>query len=343
MSAATNRSIDVGIVNYNGGEVLLPCVESLRTQSNVEIRIFVYDNCSSDASIETIAHFDNITIVRGAENAGYAYACNRLIELMDAPIVCVANMDLIFPENWASTMLNGFADYPDAFSVAPLVLERTSPPPINFAGMSFFDDLHPQSTLAGFPLDAAPTRPCPIFGAYGAVMAFRRELFAAIGLFDEDYFLFYEETEFFWRMNLYGFETIFYPAAVVHHWRSHATKRFSRTKLFWPERNRVYTGLKILPVYRYPQLFLVALHRFARMRKSLAQQRTADETSGNVKGLKPAQIIGIILHAWLSALLCFPRILAKRHALFSRSGAAPRDTLAILERYRADWSTLSIK
>ncbi len=328
--------LSIGIVNYNGGSYLKKCVLSAITQG----KVFVYDNASTDGSFETIADIEIVTRIKGAKNRGYAFACNRLIEAMNSEFVAVANMDLEFDPSWSAQICAAFDSSPDADAVASVVLEHGEPVTVNFAGMGFFPDLHTQSIYAGSDPSSIPAAPAFIFSSYGAVMAFRKTLFAAVGFFDEDYFLFYEETEFFWRMNLYGRKTLYWPGARVLHYRSLATQRYSPLKLFYTERNRIYTGLKILPVALYPGLFLWSLYRLWRMRMAAdsSQREKMKE-----RGSSAIRILWTVASAWIAALVKFPEIARKRRILWAKSGANPRKAAAILKKYRLSWSALTLK
>ena len=334
------KCISIGIVNYNGGEHLRNCVMSALSQERQPVTVLVYDNASTDGSMQRIADLNRVLCLKGAENRGYAFACNRLIEAMETEIVVVANMDLEFDRSWAGQVSAAFDAHPEADGVASLVLEQGDPVTVNFAGMGFFPDLHAQSLYAGTAPEKALMEPSLIFGAYGAVMAFRKSLFGAIGFFDEDYFLFYEETEFFWRMNLFGRKTIFWPKAKVLHYRSLTTKRFSPLKLYYTERNRLYTGLKILPVRRYPSLFLWSLYRLLLMRSNTD---AAVKEKMRERGASTGRVIVTIAAAWLDALRALPVILKKRRQLWRRSGATSKVTVEILNRYYVPWKALSLK
>lgn len=190
------KNIDIGIVNYNGGEYLRKCVLSALAQANVKVRVAVYDNASTDGSMETITDLENVICIKGAENRGYAFACNRLIEATKSDIVVVANMDLEFDPAWSEQVISAFETHPEADSVASLVLEQGDPVTVNFAGMGFFPDLHPQSIFAGARPETVPHEPSIVFGAYGAVMVFRRSLFEKQGFLTRIIFCFMRRLNF---------------------------------------------------------------------------------------------------------------------------------------------------
>ena len=96
--------IDVGIINYNGGEELTECVRSLKAQTE-SVRVFVFDNASADNSIQFLRASNlDCKIIECPKNLGYAGACNGLLENMDSEIQVLCNMDLEFDATWAENL-----------------------------------------------------------------------------------------------------------------------------------------------------------------------------------------------------------------------------------------------
>ena len=87
--------------------------------------------------------------------------------------------------------------------------------------------------------------PGPLLFACGGAMLVRRAVFLAAGGFDEDYFIYFEDVDFGWRLWLMGYQITFAPKAIVYH-RLHATmdnfSNFRKWLLF--ERNALVTVLK---------------------------------------------------------------------------------------------------
>ena len=116
--------MDVGIINYNGGSELLTCVKSLLAQTE-PVRVFVFDNASSDNSIQLLKEQKlDCRIIENSKNIGYAGACTGLLENMDADIQVLCNMDLEFDPAWAANLIDCFNRYPEAGSIASLVMEK---------------------------------------------------------------------------------------------------------------------------------------------------------------------------------------------------------------------------
>jgi GT2 family glycosyltransferase len=323
-----SRSLDVGIINFNGGMHLLECIRTLLAQKGVAVSLYIFDNNSSDDSFSLARkEFPKCTYITSEKNLGYAGGCNALLDVMKSDIVAFCNMDLEFHPKWAQAILTCFKNHPEAWSVASLVMEKETGN-IYSSSVSFFWDLFPVSSKEA-PLAYAPYN---VISAYGAVMTFRRELFDHIGGFDEDYFLFFEETELYIRMHANLLQTLLYPNAQVFHHRSLSTVRFSSTKLFYSERNRIWTAFKYLPLWYFPFIFPFTVIRFAVMSRGGVPRK-----DGGGKRLSKAGILVTLFRAWVSAFAALPREWKKRKRIMKKV----RSKSIILEMIRHNQVSLS--
>ena len=337
--------VEFGVVNFNGGAALTECVRSIRLQEGPECRVRVFDNASSDGSAAAVAEaFPDVDVVQSARNLGYAGALNRLLERAESPIVVLCNMDLVFDPGWATAAVMALDADPGADAVATLVLEATDPPVVNSLGVRFFADLHAQNVASGerySPGAVAPGRE-GAFGSYGAVMCFRREALGEID-FDEDYFLFFEETDFFLRFHLLGHRTVFAEGAVARHQRSLSTRRYSPLKLYYGERNRLTTIFKLLPVWYWPISMLHTLRRLTRL--AWQSRGSKAEPEGALRVAMPSKltIIRTLLRAWSGALLRLPGTVRKRRRFWRRAPGSPRDALALMRSHALSSSDLRLR
>ncbi len=332
----TIMALSFGIVNYNGGDYLIDCVKSIKNQKNITSSIFVYDNASSDDSIVKLQEFflGDVNIIQAKENKGYAFACNRLIEVITDSYFVLCNMDIIFDDNFGDIVYDFTNKNPTAQSFSPLFIHQNSGL-INWAGTKFYKDLHPFSFLSDASLENVPSQKIT-FGCYGAVMIFHRNLFDTVGYFDEDYFLFYEETDFYFRTELLGIPTYFLPKAKVYHYRSLSTVRFSTVKLFYGERNRIVTAFKYLPIFKFPIIFWYSCLRFYFTKKQLPKEKSSISLSS-------IDIILIIFKAWISAIMLLPKTYKKRKLFWSKvSEASPKKTISLLKKYSVSLKDLKL-
>lgn len=318
--------IDVGIINYNGGSELIECVKSLKAQT-VSVRVLVFDNASADNSIQLLRESGlDCKVIESAKNLGYAGACNGLLENMDADIQVLCNMDLEFHPEWARNVLDCFERHPEAGSVASLVMEKSGV--VNAVGVVFGADLFAKNEASGLDISEADVREKEVFGCYGAVMSFRKSAAQAAGKMDASFFLFFEETEWYFRHNLAGFKTVFCPEAKVFHERSMTTVRYSPCKLFYSERNRLRTAIRLLPFADVVKLPIRGFVRYLNMAKGGVPGQ-----SGDGKKLSKVDICSALAKAWLQALFMLPDELAKRKIYRSKFGNVPAKVREILETY----------
>lgn len=320
------KMVDVGIINYNGGEELVKCVGSLAKQT-VPVRIFVFDNGSSDCSVALLKGSGlDCKIIESKKNLGYAGACNGLLGQMDADFQVLCNMDLEFDSCWAEQLLACFERHPEAGSVASLVMEKSGV--VNAVGVQFGDDLFAKNEASGLNLAQADIREKEVFGCYGAVMSFRKKAALAAGKMEDSFFLFFEETEWYFRHNLAGFKTVFCPQAKVYHERSMTTVRYSPRKLFYSERNRLRTALRLMPVGDLVALPWRGFRRYLKMAKGGVPGQ-----SGDGKKLSKISIGKALLKAWLQALVKLPQELKIRRQYRKNWGDVSEKVREILKTY----------
>ncbi|MCQ2104397.1 MAG: glycosyltransferase family 2 protein [Fibrobacter sp.] len=318
-------NVDVGIINYNGGEELTACVRSLLMQTTA-VRVFVLDNASKDDSIEILKKSGlQCKVVKSDKNLGYAGACNKLMENMDADIQVLCNMDLEFHPSWAENLLACFARHPDAGSVASLVMEKSGV--VNAVGVLLGKDLFAKNEASGQDISEADAREKDVFGCYGAVMSFRKEAAAAAGKMDASFFLFFEETEWYFRHNLAGYKTVFCPEAKVFHERSMTTVRYSPLKLFYSERNRLRGAIRLLPMTEVFKLPFRAFVRYLAMAKGVPGQ------SGDGKKLSKVAICQALAKAWMQAIFMLPRELKIRKQYRKKFGNVNAKVCKLLTDY----------
>jgi GT2 family glycosyltransferase len=245
---------------------------------------------------------------------------------MDADIQVLCNMDLKFDPTWAENLLKCFERHPEAGSIASLVMEKSGV--VNAVGVQFGPDLFAKNEASGLNIADADVREKEVFGCYGAVMSFRKTAAEAAGKMDASFFLFFEETEWYFRHNLAGYKTIFCPEAKVYHERSMTTVRYSPRKLFYSERNRLRTAVRLLPAGDVLKLPVRGFVRYLNMAKGGVPGQ-----SGDGKKLSKIAICGALAKAWLQALTMLPEELVLRKKYRKTVGAVGPKVREILKTY----------
>ena len=197
------------------------------------------DNASSDGSdriAETMAEsHDTIRVLRSPTNRGYAGAVNAALPEARGEFVAVLNMDVVVSPGWLDPLISFLRGAPDAGAACPLIVLESDPGRINAAGQ----DVH--VTGLGFnrwleqPRERAGVAPLRVSGLHGAAFLIRRDLFQSVGGWDEKGFLYHEDVELSWLLQLAGTEIYCVPASTVSH--DYHLTMFPH-KLFLLERNR---------------------------------------------------------------------------------------------------------
>lgn len=231
------RDITAIVVTYDSAQVLPDCIVALVGQG---VQVLVVDNASEDAS-SAIALSMGARLVRHHQNEGYGRANNRGIAEADTPLVLIVNPDLVVQPGAVAALLAAVERWPDAGMYAPRIVEQD--------GRVFFQS---RSLLSPPHLNPAKDAPVPegdVCAPFlsGACLLMRRDHFMAMGGFDPEIFLFYEDDDLCRRMRDNGLALIHVDAALAWHGRGKSSapkpgRRFSsRWHLAW---SRAYVSRK---------------------------------------------------------------------------------------------------
>ena len=242
-------SVAVIIVNYNSGALLSRCLKSMSDQTLCADELVVVDNASTDAESQSVlASVTTATVIKSETNLGYGGAINLAVRKIDTTdyIVCL-NPDA-FPEpNWLEAMVNAADNHPNYGSFASLMLRADDISVVDGAG----DNLH----FTGIPWRRLHQRALndglktePVFSACAGAALYRTSLFIQFGGFDDVYFMYVEDIDLGFRLQLAGHPCLFVRDAIVHHIGSAITGEGSNFSVYFGHRNLVYCYFKNMPL-----------------------------------------------------------------------------------------------
>ena len=222
-------NISAVIISYNSEKFLENNLRSLVRQTVKFKQIVVVDNHSADDSLQVIESFKNdVDIIKLSYNSGYAKAANIGIKNTDSHLLLVANSDIILDENFNAMVLGKFRENKDIAMLSPLIL-RFDRRTVDSAGQDCSLALYPFEIGFNRNIDDIPIDERPVFSVCGAAAVFSRQALALLKIndeyYDEDFFIFWEDFDIGWRAHLLGLKTLFYPKAVVYHYRSGTLKQ----------------------------------------------------------------------------------------------------------------------
>ena len=242
-------SIAVVIVNYNGGEYVLECLEALSSQTVAAVKIVIVDNNSDDGSCEAIRReHPGVDLVELEQNTGFAAANNRALEgLGDLTWVALLNPDTIPAANWLEQLATAVEQKPDFDIFASRLVDARDTTILDGEGDVFHVSGLCWRRHHGLAADSDILRDDPVFSGCAAAALYRRQRIADVGGFDESFFCYYEDIDLVFRMRLVGAKCCYIPSAEVLHYGSGLTGRDSDFSVYHGHRNMVWTFVKNMP------------------------------------------------------------------------------------------------
>jgi len=225
--------VSVVIVNFNGRNSLIKCLESISKSIYSNYETIIVDNGSQDGSLEEVmkcfGHDPHIKLVKCQTNVGPARARNLGVQVSVGHLVAFLDNDTITDPRWLVEVVKVFTSDDNAGACQSKLLTMKDHRKLDCAG----DYLTP----FGFLLQRAEYGMIDrgqfetieeIFSAKSASLIVRRDVLYEVGGFDADYFMFVEETDLCWRIWLRGFKILYVPNSIVYH-RFGLTKEISPT------------------------------------------------------------------------------------------------------------------
>jgi GT2 family glycosyltransferase len=219
-------------------------VQSLSRQTTKDVEVIVVDN-SGSGLVRKNATAPGARVIENARNAGFGGAINQGLRVTSAPYVATLNDDAVASPQWVASLLAALERRPDAGMAASQV-RFFGEMRLDSAGMLIARD--GSSKQRGH--DRAP-EDFPVFEEAlmpsGSAAMYRRTMLEEIGGFDDDFFLYCEDTDLGLRARWAGWKCLYVPEAVVEHHYSHSAGRASGLKAYYVERNRLFVLVKNFP------------------------------------------------------------------------------------------------
>ncbi|MDF2857244.1 MAG: glycosyl transferase family 2 [Neobacillus sp.] len=307
--------LSIIIVNYNTTELTLNCLQSVfDIKTHYQYEVILIDNGSRDDSISLVEElYPQTILIKNEHNVGFSRANNQGIRVAGGQYILLLNSDTTVEPSTLETMINFMDIHPEVgASGCKVVLpdglldkscRRGFPTPLTtFYYVSGLSKLFPTSPrfnsyhMEYLSEDAA----YPIDCLVGAFMMVRREVVDQVGLLDERFFMYFEDTDWCYRIKEAGWLNYYYPMTKITHFKRGSSRgrpyrityEFHRAmKLFYDKHYRskypfwvtilMYAGIATkfgLTVLK-DQLWKVA-------KRADSSKRTGKE---NTKGISPGQ------------------------------------------------------
>ena len=255
MEKTSHPMVSIIILNYNAGQILLDCFESVVKTNYDNFEIIVVDNASEDKSyMKCKEKFERIHLIENEKNLGYCEGNNVGIKSAKGEFVVILNPDTIVDPDWLNELFLAYYKHGEAlYQPKHLSLKEKSTIMSTGNMMNVFGfgyarekgekDVNQHNTIE------------QIGYASGTCLFVPSSIFKKVGLLDPFIFLYHDDLDFGWRAAQLGIKSYYVPSSVIYHAESYLL-RWNAEKFFWLERNRKYclqthysksTYSKILP------------------------------------------------------------------------------------------------
>ncbi|MFA5899213.1 MAG: glycosyltransferase family 2 protein [Hyphomicrobium sp.] len=306
--------VSIAIVAYRSRHYLPGCVQGLAAQTHRNFEAIIVVNGETDDSVDGLElPDDRFKIVRMSENVGFAPANNHAAQMSSGKWLALLNPDAVPKPTWLAELLAATERWPGAASFGSTQLCLEDPTMLDGVG-----DVWHLSGLAWRARNGWPAADIPlegeVFGPCAAAALYDREVFLALGGFDESYFCYCEDVDIAFRLRIAGYTSVQVPSAVVLHAGSAISGRKSEFSQYHGHRNRVWTYVKDTPG---PWVFLLLpLH-----------------IAANILVLAKATIDGTgraVARSYVSAVRDLPRILRARRQVQATRTVPSKKILAAM-------------
>ena len=232
-------TVSVVIPNINGERFLGPCLAALRAQTRTDFEVILVDNGSTDGSLTVVRDaWPEARVLELGDNYGFARAMNVGIEAANGEYVVLLNNDTEVASDWLSELVACIERRPAAAGAASKTLLMRDSSLVDGAGDVMDWRFLPHPRGHGKPDAGTFAEEIEIFSPSGAASIWRAQALRDIGLFDEDFFIYYEDVDLGFRARLLGYECWYAPRSVALHARGAWTAGRSEFTFFHPVKNR---------------------------------------------------------------------------------------------------------
>lgn len=257
MVAKKQISLDIIVVNWNAGEQIKACLQSIndscqKSKSVLKCSVILIDNASTDNSLEYIdSGIVPLTIIKNDKNIGFAAACNQGWRKSTADYLLFLNPDTILFDRSLSDPI-AFMENPrnvligicgirlvDEVNQTTVSCARFPTPRILLGKMTGLNKLFPFFFPPHFMSSTELQRDREVDQVIGAYFLVRRAVFEQLNGFDERFFVYFEEVDFSLRAKQMGHSSYFLHDVTAFHKGGGSSDHIKSIRLFYSLRSRI--------------------------------------------------------------------------------------------------------
>ena len=240
MTAPEDRSVAVIVVNWNGWRMSIDCLHSLRTSKNADWHLFLVDNASTDDSRDHLGNLgDDVTLIMSPNNGGWTGGNNigicTALQSEYSHFLFLNNDAMVGPHT-LSCLLDTFKSSVSQPILGPI--HRDPLGNLDFVGATIDRRTGRPSEMHASEIDhASSSMTYPTAYIRGAALFAHREHLATVGLFDDQFYLYYDDTDWCFRARSMGYAIEMVRDAEVTHIGSASVGHISPLWIYFMVRN----------------------------------------------------------------------------------------------------------
>jgi len=341
MRVSGSPLISVVVLNWNGGRMVEGCLMSVRDQSYHPLEIIVVDNASTDGSADLIKmRFPEVKLIINKKNLGFGGGNNIGIHASRGRYIMILNNDACLGPDCIKELKRSIEKDKRYGACASKILLDNNGNLLDAAGIAICKD---GLSIGRGRLESAHQYQVEeeVFFSSGCASLFRKEMLDDIGLFDEDFFAYADDTDMGWRARLAGWRCIYNPKAIVYHLHSASSSAYSPLKAFLVERNRIWVAIKYFPFRLLISGPFYTLNRyFYQAYGALFGEGAAGRFT---KEFSKFKLIKVLVKVYISVLKNMPIILQKRSQIKGKKRISNKEMYGLFKRFGLSGKEIAFK
>lgn len=338
---AEKALISAIVLNWNGKGIVKKCLDSLLRQTYAPLEVMVVDNGSVDGSVDYLKeNFPQVNLVVNERNLGFCGGNNSGIRKAAGSYLVLVNYDAELEPDCIEEMMKAMEQHPEAGVIASKIVLADDANKIDAAGIAICPD---GLSIGRGRTEAASLydEEAEVFFASDCCCLYRKAMLDDIGLYDDDFFAYAEETDMGWRAQLKGWKCWYNPKAIVHHAHSASLGSYSPFKVYLVERNRIWVAVKNIPAhYFFTGLAFTFMRFFYQAFGAFTGRGAAGEFA---KSISKWQLAWVLLKALTSGFLGIPKMLPKRRHILSSKRITNAEIETLFKRFGMTAREISFK
>jgi len=251
--------ISIIIVNWNTRDLLKSCLESIyKTIRDISYEIIVVDNGSRDGSVAMLQEkYPEIRLIQNEENRGFGAANNQAMRIMTGRYALLLNSDAVLAENAVRELFTFMEAKSDAAMACGQLLNVDGSKQNSVASFPNLLTLLTNTSLLECLLpNRYPSKrynhdkPIEVDSCIGACLLVRKKAIEDVGMLDERYFFFFEETDWAYQMKEAGWKVFHVPTAFIYHFQGQSIGRDIQSRIeFYRSRYQFFRKWKSRPYF----------------------------------------------------------------------------------------------